>query len=143
MIAMAENDLVPREADEPRDSSGQPNSQPSDDKVGAGGSTDAGQQQARSAAGIPGPEECQRSLVATARLTLQGAISPQQANILRGIYTTLYDQQKDQHAVAGVKPKDMDGLVSALRQNPHLATVLESILTAEDVAALMAHARES
>ena len=140
---MAENDLVPREADEPRDISGQPNSQPSEDMVGAGGSSDAGQQQARTAVDIPGLEQCQRSLVAIAQLTLQGTIPTQRANIARVIYTTLYDQQKDQNEVAGGTPKDMDGLVSALRQNPHLATVLESLLTPEDVAALMARARES
>jgi hypothetical protein len=138
---MAQQNLVPHSPDEPHDNTSRAGSAPPNEP-GPGHAASGHQQRARNAGHIPTPDECLRALHQTAQLLVMDVISASKANALRGIYTTLAEQQQSQRQGDGGRQLDDQWLITMLHRHPEMAKHLEPLLSDEQIAALMKQASE-
>lgn len=117
-------------------------SPPSDDRAGKGSASQAGPSRSGGKPRVPSEDECLLALGRLPALNLHGMIDIRQANAFRGIYATILQHHQRQHAAHPAATLEHPGLIDLLRQRPELASELEPLLGDEQIARLMAEARD-
>ena len=91
---------------------------------------------------VASEEDCLAALSSLPGLVALGLLSTSQANAIRGVYTAMlqhHRQSRMKNERGGVVD---DALVDMLARHPELANLLEPILSAEQIAAILARAEE-
>lgn len=89
-----------------------------------------------SGSAIPNAEDCLQALARMPGLVALGILKPAQASAIRGCYADIlaYHRGRAKEAEKGLSNDDVRGL---LRENPELLSLLEPLLTSEQVEMLM------
>jgi hypothetical protein len=90
---------------------------------------------------VASAEQCLAALTQLPGLVAMGLLTPAQANSMRATFATiLQHHQKSQNAPTPARATPE--VVQAVRNHPELATLLESLLTDEQLEALLKEARD-
>ena len=81
-------------------------------------------------------EQCKRALDGLISAVAIGLMTPNQANVMRGILKDLIAVQQPSPGASATSAQTNKGLLEQLRQNPQLANLLEPYLPSELIALL-------
>ena len=70
-------------------------------------------------------------------LVAMGVLTTAQANSIRGVYSTILGYHQKARNARSVQTLDNDNVLEILRQNPEMISMVESLLTDEQVEMLM------
>lgn len=86
---------------------------------------------------IPSEEDCLISLSRLPGLLTMGFISTSNANSMRGVYATILRHLQQDKSARSNQQLDNDSVVDMLRRDPKILSLLEPLLTQEQVAMVM------
>ena len=86
---------------------------------------------------IASDEDCLNALSKMPGLVAMGVLTTAQANSIRGVYSTILGYHQKARNARSVQTLDNDNVLEILRQNPEMISMVESLLTDEQVEMLM------
>ena len=89
---------------------------------------------------VAGEEDCLAALSSLPGLVALGVLSTSQANTIRGVYSTMLQHHRQNRARNERGGAVDDAMVDMLARHPELANMLEPILSAEQIATILARA---
>ncbi len=95
------------------------------------------QTQSRGASPIPDTQECLRALAQLPGLIAIGILKPAQANAIRANYQEILKQHEKSQTRAGEAGLSNADVLELARQNPDILSMLEPILTQEQIALVL------
>ena len=122
----------------------QPQDDPEDEASDtSGGDNCRAEQPQRRRAPIASEEDCLRVLSTLGGLVALGTFSTAQANTIRSIYTAILQHHQRQQAGPARLVVNEQELARQLRNNPELATLLEPLLTEQQIENLVRSGRDA
>ena len=91
---------------------------------------------------VASEEECLAALSGLPAMVALGMLSTAKANTIRGAYAAILQHYRQKQAPADRGGVADDALVDMLSRHPELANLLEPFLSAEQIAAIMARAKD-
>ncbi len=87
-------------------------------------------------------EECLAALSGLPAMVALGMLSTAKANTIRGTYMAILQHHRQKQAPADRGGVNDDALVDMLSRHPELANLLEPLLSAEQIASILARAKD-
>ena len=134
---MSAHDLVPADfGDDQPNASGDEPGPASDKPSGASGERQRGPD------AIPSEIDCLRAIAKLSGLVALKVLSPTQTNAIRGNYESLLRYHRQSQASQSSQISD-DRVLAILRESPELLSLLEPLLTEEQIALIGRNVKES